>query len=180
MRGMPIVPPASPLTDGIVTLRPRREEDLDAIALASHDPQTQRWLDDPPMAMDEQARAAALSRAEEAWRSGRAAPLTIADAATDQAIGMINLQFRGADVAALAYSVFPAHRGQGIAPRAVRLVADWAFGDLGLAKLLLESDEANAASKRVAEKCGFQPIGTTSQAGPDGVERTRIVFSRDH
>ena len=83
VRSTPIAPPATPLTDGSVVLRPRREDDLDAIAAASRDPETLRWLDDPPM--DAEARRTGMSRVEEAWRSGRAAPLTIADAATDQA-----------------------------------------------------------------------------------------------
>jgi RimJ/RimL family protein N-acetyltransferase len=172
----PIVPPATPLTDGSVVVRPRREDDLDAIAAASGDPETLRWLDDPPM--DAEARRTGMSRVEEAWGSGRAAPLTIADAATDRAVGVINLQFRAEDVAAVAYSVFPACRGHGIAPRAVLLVGDWAFRDLGVTQLILETDEVNEASIRVAEKCGFHPIDTKLEPRSDGVARTTIVFSR--
>ncbi|MEJ3749463.1 hypothetical protein WEI85_40160 [Actinomycetes bacterium KLBMP 9797] len=48
-RSIPIVPSATPLTDGAIVVRPRRADDLDAIAAASHDPDTLRWLDDPPM-----------------------------------------------------------------------------------------------------------------------------------
>ncbi|SCL69462.1 GNAT family N-acetyltransferase [Micromonospora peucetia] len=176
VRSTPIVPPATPLTDGSVVVRPRREDDLEAIADASRDSETLRWLDDPPM--DAEARRTGMSRVEEAWRSGRAAPLTIADAVTDQAVGIINLQFRAEDVASVAYSVFPAHRGQGNAPRAVLLVADWALGNLGLTQLILETDAANTASTRVAEKCGFQAIGTRSEPRSDGVVRTTITFSR--
>lgn len=175
-RSTPIVPPATPLTDGSVVVRPRREDDLDAIAAASRDPETLRWLDDPPM--DAEARRTAMSRVEQAWRSGRAAPLTIAEAATDRAVGIINLQFRAEDVASLAYSVFPTCRGRGIASRAVLLVVDWALRDLGLTQLVLEADEANRASVRVAEKCGFHPIDTKSEPRSDGLVRTTIVFSR--
>lgn len=67
-------------------------------------------------------------------------------------------------MATAAYSVFPAHRGKGVAPRAVRLMAEWAFGDLGLSEVLLEIDPANAASVRVAQKCGFEP----ADHGPTG------------
>ncbi len=119
-----------------------------------------------------------MSRVEEAWRSGRAAPLTIADAATDQAVGIINLQFRTEGVAFVAYSVFAARRGQGIAPRAVLLVADWGLRDLGVTQLIVEADEANVASIRVAEKCGFHAVGTKSEPRSDGGVRTTIVFSR--
>jgi RimJ/RimL family protein N-acetyltransferase len=176
VRSIPTVPPVTPLTDGFVAVRPRRNDDVKAIAAASHDPETLRWLEDPPM--DAEARRTAMRRAEDAWRSGRAAPLTIADALTDEAVGIINLQFRAEDAVTVAYSVFPAQRGRGIAPRALLLVADWALRDLGLTQLILEADEANAASIRVAEKCGFHAIGTKSETRSDGIAHTTVVFSR--
>lgn len=119
-----------------------------------------------------------MARVEEAWRNGQAAPLVIADAVTDQPVGVINLQVRDNDVATIAYSVFPASRGHGIAPRAVRLLVDWAFRDLGLTQLLLEADEANAASLRVAEKCQFQRIDSRTETNSQGLQHTTIVFAR--
>ncbi|GIH07834.1 N-acetyltransferase [Rhizocola hellebori] len=174
-RNTPIPPPTQPLTDEHVVLRRRQEDDLDAMVAASHDPETLRWLDDPPM--DDEIRRTTLSRADEAWRSGRAAPMTIADAATGRAVGTINLTFREEQVASLAYSVFPAYRGQGIAPRAVQLMSEWALGELGVTQLLLEADADNAASIRVAEKCGFQATGKTPVTDADGTVRHRLVFS---
>jgi RimJ/RimL family protein N-acetyltransferase len=175
-RSTPIVPPSMPLTDGSVAVRLRRADDVEAIAAASHDPETLRWLNDPPM--DAEACRTAMGRAQEAWRSGRAAPMTIVDASTDEAVGIINLQFRDEDTVTVAYSVFPAQRGRGIAPRALLLVADWALRDLGVTQLFLEADEANTASIRVAEKCGFHAICTKSEARSDGIVRTTMVFTR--
>lgn len=176
-RSTPVEPPPAPLTDGTVTVRPRREADMEAIAAASRDAETRRWLEDGPM--DAEARRTGVARGEAAWRSGRAAPSVIADAATDEPVGMVNLQFRSDDVASVAYSVFPAHRGRGIAPRAVRLVTTWAFRDLALTRLLLEADEANAASLRVAEKCGFRRLGTRTSPSPDGTApRPTALFTR--
>jgi RimJ/RimL family protein N-acetyltransferase len=160
-RSKPIEPPSGPLTDGVVTVRLRRESDLDAIMAASHDPESLRWLTDPPM--NDETRQTSLARVAEAWETGTAAPMMIAAAGTDEPVGIVNLQFRDDDVAAIAYSVFPAHRGQGIAPRAVEVVSAWALGELGLTQLLLEADEGNAASLRVAEKCGFERIGTRTE-----------------
>jgi RimJ/RimL family protein N-acetyltransferase len=130
------------------------------------DPETRRWLDDPPM--DAEARAASMARVAEAFRTGRSAPLVIAGSATDEPIGLINVQFRDDCVATIAYSVFPPHRGQGVAPRAVRLAAGWAFSDLGLSELLLEIDPGNFASVRVAQKCGFKPAGRAVAGGQGG------------
>jgi RimJ/RimL family protein N-acetyltransferase len=155
MRSTAIPFPAVPLSDGIVSLRCRLASDLDVISDASYDPETRRWLTDPPM--DAQARAASLERVAEAFQTGRSAPLVIADHEDNEPIGLINLQFRDDHVATIAYSVFPAHRGKGVAPRAVRLMAEWAFGPLGLSEVLLEIDPQNVASVRVAEKCGFEP-----------------------
>ena len=155
-----------PLTDGTISLRYRLASDLDAISAASHDQLTQRWLTDPPM--DDEARAASMARVADAFAAGRAAPLVIADSTTGQPIGLINVQFRDDRVATIAYSVFPSHRGQGVAPRAVRLAVQWGFSDLGLSELLLEIDPGNLASLRVAEKCGFAP------ADPNG---DKLVFA---
>ncbi|MGW5867805.1 GNAT family N-acetyltransferase [Streptomyces sp. NPDC055239] len=176
-RSIPIEPLSEPLTDEVVALRLRRDSDLPAIGAASHDPETRRWLDDEPM--DEAALGTSMAKAEEAWRSGRAAPLLIADAATDEPVGIINLQFRDDEVATVAYSVFPAHRGRGIAPRAVRLLAGWALNDLGLTRLLLEAAAENTSSVRVAEKCGFRRIDERVGAGGAGGEGTpaTVVFA---
>ncbi|WP_433347106.1 GNAT family N-acetyltransferase [Micromonospora sp. CA-111912] len=174
-RSAPVQPPVAPLTDGAVALRLRQVSDLDAIAAASHDPETHRWLNDEPM--DGEARRTSIARADEAWRSGRAAPLVIADAVTDKPVGIINLQFESDDVATVAYSVFPENRGQGVAPRAVRLLARWALSDLRLKQVILEANEGNAASIRVAEKCHFRYVGTRSETVEDGSQKSTAVFA---
>lgn len=85
-------------------------------------------------------------------------PFMIADAETDEPIGLVNLELRDEKVATIAYTVFPTHRCRGIAPRAVRLLTDWAFQHLTLLRILLEADQENAASVRVAEKCRFERL----------------------
>jgi RimJ/RimL family protein N-acetyltransferase len=131
---------------------------------ASHDPETRRWLDDDPLpaVADEAAREAAMTRVEEVWRSGRATPLVVADARTGEPVGLVNTQFRSDVSASIAYSVFPQHRGCGIARRTVQLVVPWALS-LGTTELVLEIDEGNLASIRVAETCGFVPDGKDAE-----------------
>jgi RimJ/RimL family protein N-acetyltransferase len=75
----------------------------------------------------------------------------IAVGGTDQSAGLIDPQFHDDDVTTIAYRVFPAHRGQGIAPRAVRPVAEWAFDELGITGPAIEANAANTASIPVAE-----------------------------
>ncbi|AJC54834.1 GNAT family N-acetyltransferase [Streptomyces sp. 769] len=55
----------------------------------------------------------------------------------------------------LGYAVGPAHRGQGLAIRAVRVMAAYAFEQLGVDQVILELEADNAASVAVATKAGF-------------------------
>jgi RimJ/RimL family protein N-acetyltransferase len=143
-------------------VRYRLVTDLPAIALASRDAETLHWMLDRPM--DAIALETSLDRVADAFRSGASAPMVVADAVTDEPVGLINLQFRSDDVATIAYSVFPDRRGRGIAGRSLELVARWATEELKVRELLLEIDEANRSSIRVAEKCGFVPLGDSLEA----------------
>jgi RimJ/RimL family protein N-acetyltransferase len=102
----------------------------------------------------------------------------IADGPTDQPIGLINVQFRDDQVATIAYSVFPGHRGQGVAPRAVRLAAGWAFSDLGLSELRFEIDPGNLPSVRVTRKCGFTPGRPRPEPGAGRARQRRQACLR--
>lgn len=55
----------------------------------------------------------------------------------------------------IGYAVGPAHRGQGLAARAVRVMAAYAFEQLGAPQVILELEAENAASVAVATKAGF-------------------------
>jgi RimJ/RimL family protein N-acetyltransferase len=133
----------------------RRAEDVPLIAAASHDPETRRRMEDEPMTPERER--SSLARTEEQWRSGAAAPFVIADASSDRALGLVNLQF-GED-ATLAVSVFPAERGRGIASRAMRLAAKWGLRELGLHRVVAEAAADNVASIRAIEKAGFRREG---------------------
>ena len=69
----------------------------------------------------------------------------------------------------IGYAVGPAHRGQGLAVRAVRVMADYAFGQLGAQEVILELEPQNAASVAVATKAGFRlldvPLITGEEKG---------------
>ncbi|MGV9245470.1 GNAT family N-acetyltransferase [Streptomyces sp. NPDC003710] len=69
----------------------------------------------------------------------------------------------------LGYAVGPAHRGQGLAARAVRVMAAYAFEQLGAEQVILELEAENAASVAVATKAGFRlldvPLITGEEKG---------------
>ena len=107
--------------------------------------------------MTPEREAGSLARAEEQWRSGAGAPFVIADAADDRALGLVNVQL--GEEATIAVSVFPEARGRGIAPRALRLAAEWALRDMGLEEVIAEAAADNDASIRAIEKAGFRREG---------------------
>jgi RimJ/RimL family protein N-acetyltransferase len=157
MARRPLAPPSEPPGDGTIVLRMRRAEDVPAIVRASHDPDTRRWLDDPPLSADD---ADALERPQERWRSGRGAPFVIADARTGSALGLVNIRLGDdEEVAGLGVSVFPEARGRGIASRALRTAATWALTERRLQRVFAEADVENAASIRAIEKAGFRREG---------------------
>jgi RimJ/RimL family protein N-acetyltransferase len=60
----------------------------------------------------------------------------------------------------------------------VRLVAEWAFDELGITGLAIEADAANTASIPVAQKCDVQRIGSRVRTDVDRGLVTTIVFAR--
>jgi RimJ/RimL family protein N-acetyltransferase len=96
-----------------------------------------------------------------AWDERRRAPFAIAEAATGAGLGLIDLHlFRDdATLASVGYWVGPHARGRGAATRALRLVASWAFAELGIERLQLTTHPDNVASQRVAERAGFTREG---------------------
>ncbi|MFD3832161.1 hypothetical protein ACFWSF_29370 [Streptomyces sp. NPDC058611] len=58
------------------------------------------------------------------------------------------------------------------------MLSEWALGELGLDRLLIEVDEANAASLRVAVKCRFERVAGRTGPDAEGGRRTPVVFAR--
>jgi RimJ/RimL family protein N-acetyltransferase len=148
-----------------------------AIAEASHDPETQRRLDDQPLTLERQHES--MTRAEQQWSRGAGAPFVIAAAADNRPLGLLNLQFGDdEDVASLAVSVFPEARGRGVATKALRLGALWGLRELGLARVAAEAAADNYASIRAIEKAGFQREGTLrAHCKTHGERHDCVMFS---
>jgi len=133
-------------------LRLRQPKDQPLISAASHDPETQRWLEDEPIPM---SGAPAFADPLEIWAQGKRASFVIADPATDQALGLVSLRVVVDGTGSVAVSVFPEARGRGVGSAALRLIARWAIAESGFRRVEAEADVANAASRRMIEKAGF-------------------------
>jgi RimJ/RimL family protein N-acetyltransferase len=75
-----------------------------------------------------------------------------------EAAGWVELRLADKE-AEVSYNVTTGLRGQGIASRALQAFLTWAAQQIGLRRAHLACHIDNAASRRVAEKCGFVLLG---------------------
>ena len=166
----PIAGEPPTLSDGVIVLRARRPQDVDAITAACQDPEIPRWT----LVPSPYTRAHAVENLAQAaieWRAGTAAHFLAVDRA-GELLGSFSLMEidRRRGSAEIGYWVAAPARRQGVATRAVRLLRDWAHEALGLRTVEILTDEANAASRAVAERAGFRWTGrrTANPRDPDG------------
>ena len=144
---------------------------------AGEDPEQIRWFEAPgPAPMENVVQA--ITR----WRAGwdDDGPLRHWGIWVDgQLAGGVELRLREDGKANISYVVFPFARRQGVASKAARLAADWAFSGLAASAVVAVVDEANTASRRVAERAGFRLEGPAEpwEYGESGV-MLRYVLDR--
>jgi RimJ/RimL family protein N-acetyltransferase len=151
-------PPDPPLADEairLVQLGPAHEPDITAL-LEDEDVRTYtRVPSDPPPGFA----ATWVARYEEGWREGSRAGFAIESLEGEfLGLGMFVRLDEGRQ-GEIGYVVGPAARGKGVATRALRLLTEWGFADLGLERIELWIDTANPGSERVAERAGYQREG---------------------
>jgi RimJ/RimL family protein N-acetyltransferase len=146
------------LHDGELRLRPWQPADAPAVAAAYDDPAIRQWHA-RSMAGDE-ARAW-VKQWPGRWRSETGAGWAVVGE-QGSLLGQISL--RAFDLpegaAEISYWVLPEARGCRVASRALQMLTDWAFGTLGLHRIVVKHSTGNAASCRVAERAGYPLEGT--------------------
>jgi RimJ/RimL family protein N-acetyltransferase len=181
----PMAPPAPPLSDGVIVLRPLRRGDAPALAsIWGHaDDELAYWMDGVPQPYTIADAHAYLARVEGGWRgAGRLTPFAVCDAATAELLGWVGLRWDDAaqGVAEAGYWTRREARGRGVATRATRLAAAWVLRDLGFERIELLIDARNKASRRVAEKAGFALDGVRRSArrnARDGRRTDEAIYS---
>jgi RimJ/RimL family protein N-acetyltransferase len=104
-----------------------------------------------------------LARYEEGTREGtRAAFAIVEDGEFLGFVAAVSID-REAQTAELGYVVGPAARARGVATEGLRRLTEWAFGE-GMLRLELLISVDNAASKKVAERCGYVREGVLRNA----------------
>ena len=75
--------------------------------------------------------------------------------------------------------VAPAARGRGVATETLRRLTAWGFSEVGALRLELLISVENAASKRVAQRCGYVREGVLRSAHfKDGLREDTEIWSR--
>ena len=172
--------PVPPLAGDVVLLRPWREADVPGMVLAFSDPVMQRfsWRTTPYTEADA---LDFLAEQEEARLRGEGLSFALVEPCDqDVVLGAVSLYEVRLDqgCAAIGYWLAPEGRSRGAATQAVRLLARWAFAELGLARLELTCGPDNEASQRVAERCGFSRAGLLRSHVPfKGARRDSVIYS---
>jgi RimJ/RimL family protein N-acetyltransferase len=170
--------PDPPLSDGVITLRAHRPEDVDALVAICQDPAIPRWtrVPQPYTRADAEGWIAAV---ELELKAGTAINWLAVDA-HDVILASVAVQDIREDEGRgeIGYWVAAPARGRGIATRAVRLATDWALGELGLQTLEIMTHEDNAASQGVARAAGYVQTGETNVPPREGLPPGRyLVFT---
>ena len=158
------MPPEQPtLTDGVVTLRPWRDDDI-AEAVAGHDDEMAMWFGwDPADVSVERQRKAVRDWREDYAADRRRTSFVIEH--DGRLVGSVEITRQGTHGASLSWALYAGHRGHGHAARAVKVLVDWAFaeaddGGLGVQRVEARIDPRNDASRRVATRAGLRLEGT--------------------
>lgn len=164
---MPLVPVPA-LTDGVVTLRAHREDDVDAVVEQSRDPLSRRWTTVPDPYSRDDARRFVRDVMPGGWASDQEWGFAV-EAAGDDGVaryaGTVTLRNEGDGRAEIAYGSHPWARGRGVMGRALELLLAWGFspareGGRELDTVIWWAEVGNWASRRLAWRVGFSCDGT--------------------
>ncbi|WP_346097690.1 GNAT family protein [Streptomyces olivaceiscleroticus] len=107
-----------------------------------------------------------IAAAGRQWEEERGAQWAVTHTVGGELLGRVALRwmdlFQG--LTECAYWVLPGARGQGVAPRALTTMSNWALKEGGFHRLELAHSDRNEASCRVAKKAGFAFEGVRRSA----------------
>jgi RimJ/RimL family protein N-acetyltransferase len=172
--------PVPPLASDVALLRPWRDADVPGMVMAFSDPAMRRfsWRTAPYTEADARD---SLAEREEARLRGEGLHFALVEPHDqDVVLGSVSLDEVRLDQgrAAVGYWLAPEARGRGAATHAVRLLAQWAFAELRLARLELTCGPDNEASQHVAERCGFFREGVLRSHVPfKEARRDSVIYS---
>ena len=144
----------------MIRLEPLGPSHLEGVAALVEDPTVRRYTripEPPPSGFASEW----LARYDDGRRDGTREGFAAVDADDGTFLGLalaprIDSE---AQTVELGYVVAAPARGRGVATEILRLLTEWAFSTLDAVRIELLISVGNPASKRVAERCGYQLEG---------------------
>jgi len=152
------------LTDGVVTLRAHRPDDVEGCLEQCQDPLSRRWTTVPVPYTRADAERFVTEVMPHGWADGTAWGFAVE--VDGRYAGTVELRDEGHGRAEVAYGSHPWVRGTGAMVRAVRLLLDWGFAEQGVRVAVWRANVGNWASRRLAWRLGFTVEGTLRRALP--------------
>lgn len=149
--------PSDELQTERLALRRLTREDADLMLAVWNDPAFHKYVGDRGIRTIEQAQEAMAGGALLLYEEYGYGPFRVALRENDQPIGICGL-FRREKVEDpdIGWSVLPDYSGRGYAFEAATAVLEYAFGSLGLTRILAFITEGNAPSVGLAKKLGLR------------------------
>ena len=167
------VPPAAtaPATPALRTARlllaPLTPADADDVFAYAQDPRVLRYVNARTPERVEDTRAWVEAACREPTARHWAVRLATDAGAAGPVVGVVEFDAVAPGLGAVHYALAASCWGRGLATEAVGAVLDWAVAHVpGLAAVETTVAQANAASARVLEKCGFSHQGSGLMAFP--------------
>jgi RimJ/RimL family protein N-acetyltransferase len=151
--------PDWPIRTDRLVLRPFRDADFEALCTIHADEGVARWLYNEPRTRAQVVELLKVKIAGAAIQApGDWLCAAVESSETGALVGDVDLlwasdQHRSGE---LGFIVHPEHHGNGYAAEASRPLLDWAFGDLGLHRVIGRTEARNTGSARVLEKLGMR------------------------
>jgi len=161
------------LRDELIVLRPWRGDDAEAVFAACQDPEIQRWIPAMPCPYTHDDARVFVSGAL------GLGPYQFAIVHEVCVVGSIGMSVTETETGRIGYWCAGDSRGRGFTTRALRVLCDYASGELGLERLELITDPENLASQLVAGKVCFRHEGALRShlRHRDGRRRDSVMFS---
>jgi RimJ/RimL family protein N-acetyltransferase len=153
---------APTLTDGTVTLRAHRDDDVPEVVEQCQDPVSQRWTTVPVPYTDEDGRTFVTEIVPRGWAEGSSWAFAVE--VEGRYAGTVELRDEGEGRLEVAFGSHPWVRGSGAMERAVRLLVDWGFADRGARVIVWRAHRGNWPSRKLAWRLGFSFDGTVRAA----------------
>lgn len=171
--------PQPELTDGVVTLRPWRDEDIEPARLG-HDEVIAHWFGFPAVTPSYERHKQSVDDWRRGYAEGRSRVSFVVEH-DGELVGSVEVHDKGDRVGQLSWVLYAGQRGRGFATRAVRILVDYAIDELGMGRIEASVEPGNEASLRVATRAGLRREGVRRVAPGTGDRKETteyVVFAR--